>query len=304
MPTYNGAAHLRAALESVRAQATGIELIAIDDGSDDGTLATLEQYSQVLPLRIVRRARSGNWVAGSNHGLSLARSEYACFLHQDDLWLPGRTSVLRRAVEATPDAGLVVHPSWFVDERGERLGLWRCPLPAGKLAPQLVVQRLIVQNFLAIPAPLFRRELALRAGGMDESLWYTADWDFWLTLSRSGLVVHEPEPLAAFRVHGGSQTSQRTRDEAELRRQLEAVLNKHLAFAAGGNGHVHSAAAFSVDLNVALAQALHHRRFPWARLLRKFLSLGPRGWHRFLRDSRIAERVVARLRRGFRLDPT
>jgi len=46
-----------------------------------------------------------------------------------------------------------------------------------------VLQRLIVQNFLAVPAPLFRRELALQAGGMDESLWYAADWDLWLNLS-------------------------------------------------------------------------------------------------------------------------
>jgi Glycosyl transferase family 2 len=305
MPTFNGAAYLPAALESVRAQAaSGIELIAVDDGSDDGTVAALEEYGRILPLRVVRRARSGNWVAGSNHGLSLARSEYACFLHQDDLWLPGRVNLLRRAVEAAPDAALVVHPSWFVDERGDRLGLWRCPLPRGRLDSQLVVERLIVQNFLAIPAPVFRRELALRAGGMDEALWYTADWDLWLTLARIGSVVHEPEPLAAFRVHAGSQTSQRTRDRAELRRQLEAVLRKHLPSAAGGKDHVAAAAAFSVELNVALAGSLHRRRFGWGGLLKRFVSLGPRGWHRFLRDSRIAERVGARLRRGLRPGPT
>jgi biotin/methionine sulfoxide reductase len=35
-----------------------------------------------------------------------------------------------------------------------------------------------MQNFIAVPAPLFAREAALRVGGMDAALWYTADWDF------------------------------------------------------------------------------------------------------------------------------
>src|SRR2546430_4101777 len=77
MPTYNGDAFLAAALESIRAQQDGgdFEVIAVDDGSEDGTLATLDAYSSRLPLRIVRRPRTGNWVASSNHGLAVARRE-------------------------------------------------------------------------------------------------------------------------------------------------------------------------------------------------------------------------------------
>jgi GT2 family glycosyltransferase len=304
VPTYNGERYLRAALESVKAQdRAGLELIAIDDGSTDGTLAILEEYSAALPLRVVQRPRTGNWVATTNHALSLARGEYACFLHQDDLWLDGRVEALARVVKDAPDAAMVVHPSWFVDDRGKRLGLWRCPLPAGKVSGELVARRLIVQNFLAIPAPIFRRELALRAGGMDEALWYTADWDLWLTLARAGDVVHEDRPLAAFRIHGSSQTSQRTRDEAALRGQLDAVLQKHLPSAAAGNRRIASVAAFSVDLNVALSGALHRGGLPWARLVREFVSLGPLGWRGFVRDSRIAERVFARVRCRLRPDP-
>jgi GT2 family glycosyltransferase len=304
LPTYNGAAYLRAALESVRAQGDGgIEVIAVDDGSTDDTLVILEEYATLLPIRIERRQRVGNWVAGTNHGLSLARGKYACFLHQDDLWLEDRARVLRRALESGADATLVVHPSIFVDDRGRKLGIWRCPLPAGTVPGQLVFERLIVQNFLAIPAALFRPELVIENGGMDESLWYTADWDLWLRLARMGPVLHEPRPLACFRVHGASQTSQRSRDEAALRGQLEAVLRRHLSAAAAGNEHVAAAATFSADLNVALAGALHGRGFPWGRLLQKFLSLGPVGWQRFFRDSRITERVGARLRRRLRPEP-
>ena len=63
----------------------------------------------------------------------------------------------------------------------------------------LFVERLAVQNFIAIPAAAFDRELALRLGTMDESLWYTADWDLWLRLGRAGNVRHIRSPLAASR---------------------------------------------------------------------------------------------------------
>ncbi len=298
MPTYNGGAFLVAALESIRAQQAGgeFEVIAVDDGSEDGTVATLETYSSRLPLRIVRRPRSGNWVASTNHGLAVARGEYACLLHQDDLWMDGRLRALRAALDAAPDAALVVHPSWFVDARGARLGRWRCPLPPGRVDPALVLERLIVQNFLAVPAPLFRRDLALQAGGMDESLWYAADWDLWLKLSRGGTVLHHPEPLAAFRIHAASQTAQRSAGAEDLRLQLETVLRRHLPAAAGGDRRLASVAEFSVELNLALAGGLHRRAAPWGRLSAGFLALGPSGWRRYLRDSRIAERVAARLR--------
>lgn len=298
MPTYNGGAFLAAALESIRAQggAGDFEVIAVDDGSEDSTIATLEAYSARLPLRILRRPRSGNWVASTNHGLAVARGEYACLLHQDDLWMDGRLRALRSALDAAPDTSLLVHPSWFVDARGVRLGRWRCPLPEGRVDAALVAQRLIVQNFLAVPAPLFRRELALRTGGMDESLWYTADWDLWLKLSSSGAVVHHAEPLAAFRIHAASQTARRSSRGDDLRVQLQTVLRRHLPRLAAGDRRLASVAEYSVDLNVALAGSLHSRRAPWGRLTARFLALGPAGWKRYLRDSRIAERVSARLR--------
>jgi Glycosyl transferase family 2 len=298
MPTYNGGAFLAEALESIRAQQGGgeFEVIAVDDGSEDGTVAALQAYSSRLPLRIVCRPRGGNWVANTNHGLAIARGEYACLLHQDDLWMEGRLRSLRAALDAAPDVTLVVHPSWFLDARGARLGRWRCPLPSGRVDPALVLERLIVQNFLAVPAPVFHRGLAVQAGRLDESLWYTADWDLWLKLSAGGTVLHHPEPLAAFRIHAASQTARRSARGEDLRLQLETVLRRHLPAAAQGDRRLESVARFSLELNLALAGALHHRPVPWGRLGADFLALGPSGWRRYLRDSRIAERVGARLR--------
>ena len=301
MPTYNGAAHLAAALESVAAQAdSGVEVIAVDDGSTDATVSILRSFADRLALRILQPGRTGEWAANTNHALARARADHVCLLHQDDLWLPGRLNALKRLVARWPTATLFLHPSWFIGADGERLGLWRCPFPACRpLSPAFAVGRLLVQNFIAAPAALFRHDTALAAGGLDPVLWYTADWDFWLKLAASGPTVYCSQPLAAFRIHPLSQTVVRGSQVGEVRRQLELVLERHLSTSSGrspGPAAVHRAAHFSIDMNVHLLARYHGEKSPWVDLLRRFLRLGPAGWRLYLRDSRILERVLARLR--------
>lgn len=297
VPTYNGAAYLDRALASIAAQADdGVEVIAIDDGSTDATTTILDRYADRLHLRIESRGRVGNWVANSNHGLRLARADHACFLHQDDLWLPGRLRALRPLVSRAAGPALLLHPSRFVNARDQFLGMWHCPLSAGPHAPEQVMEHLLVQNFIAIPAPIFSRQAALDVGGLDEGLWYTADWDFWLRLASRGPTVYHTRPLTAFRVHGDSQTMQGAARAAEMRRQLDVVLERHLPRLRKNAMQIGAAARLSVELNHALAEAVGGRRPPWLRLARRFLGLGLSGCHRFLRDSRIIERVQARVR--------
>lgn len=301
MPTYNGSQYLARALDSVVEQAGGdIELIAVDDGSTDGTVEVLASYAARLPLQIVQHQHVGNWAANSNHGLRLAQGRYACFLHQDDFWLPNRLRTLRALLAQAPDAALVLHPVWFVDAHDRRLGRWRCPLHAAQLGlpPDVVVPRLLVQNFIGMPAPTFPRELALGVGGFDDTLWFTPDWDLWLKLASSGPTVYHGEPLAAFRIHPDSQTSLRTRGIEGLRHQLEIVQERHFdAWIRGRSPDrcLVAAARFSTELTLALAALAHRLRPDWIRLARASLALGPAAWHRFWRDSRIIERVGARL---------
>jgi glycosyltransferase involved in cell wall biosynthesis len=296
MPVWNGERYLTEALRSIEREGTdGTEVIAVDDGSSDESPEILRRWEQRLPLRRLARERGGNWVAATNAGLREARGEYVCFLHQDDLWLPGRLAAIAREARTSP--ALILHPSLFVGPEGSTLGTWRCPLPEGEVDPRLFAERLIVQNFIAIPAPAFRREAALRLGGMDERLWYAADWDLWLRLGSEGPIRHFNAVLAAFRVHPASQTMVR-KDVAERRAQLGAVLERH---AGRARPAARRAARFSAEMNLALLAAASRTAVPWRPLLRALFWLGPAGWVRYLRDSRIVERVRARLllrRRG------
>ena len=299
IPTYNGEDYLPSALDSIIAQGDrSIECIVVDDGSTDSTLAILESYANRLPIRVFQRKR-GNWVTNTNYALSVACADYVCFLHQDDLWLGDRLKKMKGLIEQYPQANLYLHASVFIDTQGKRLGVWQCPYATDAVIDaQTAIEKLLIQNFIAIPAPIFRREAALRLGGMDEQLWYTADWDFWLKLAALG-TVYLPEPLAAFRVHANSQTMLRSASLPQFQEQLHTVLEKHLnGWEASENvkQKTRQVAFFSTDVNTTLAAIIHGKKVNSLKLLSDFLSLGPDGWHQYLRDSRIRERVLARLK--------
>lgn len=303
LPTYNGEAFLEQALASVAAELTPetpVELIAIDDGSNDDTPEILRAWSGRLPLRLKIQSHSGNWVASTNVGLTEARGRYVCFLHQDDLWLPGRLAAVQAAVTRHPGAALFLSPSRFIDSRGRSCGLWRCPLPiARELTAREVLPHLSVQNFIAIPAPVFARTAVQAAGSMDETLWFTADWDYWARLAELGATVYSEDPQTEFRIHSLSQTAQGSRNSEDFRMQYQAAIERTLLRAeAAGCGDlsvVRRAAQWSCEINVALAALAHRRPVAWPKLFRA-IPASPWVWRRFFYSARFWDRTLARLR--------
>jgi hypothetical protein len=307
MPTFNGERYLAAALGSLLGQLDGdAELVVVDDGSSDGTVELVERLTRGTPTRLLRPGRLGSWAAATNRGLRQARGQWCCILHQDDLWLPGRLARLRAEL---PRAGgaLILHDARYVDPAGAPLGDWTCPLPGGEVDAEHFVERLLVQNFIAMPSPTFLRAAALREGGLDERLWFSADWDLWLRLGAAGPVRFIPEVLAAFRLHPESQTAARPVGEGEWAEQLNAVLERHLErwpVTGVRRRRVERAARASVAVNSTLALAARGVHGSWAPLAFQLACLGPAGWGRYLRDSRLVERVGARLRLRRRLATT
>jgi glycosyltransferase involved in cell wall biosynthesis len=301
MPVFNGGAYLRSALDSIVCQGEeDIEILVVDGDSTDGTQSILTEYQNRLPLQILKRERSSNWVDKTNTGLSAARGTYACFLHHDDLWFENRLRTLKPLTEQFPAAVLLLHASNFLDNEGRNLGLWSCPLPP---APQVVsspmmIERLLVQNFISILAPIFRLEAALKVKGLDDSLWYTADWDFWLKIAACGDSIYYPKSLSGFRVHPQSQTVVRS-SGADFREQLEIVAERHFRQWHAPEPHkrrLRRVAGFSIEVNIALAGAAHGKKLNILKLFMAFLEMGPSGWSRYIRDSRIWERVSARIK--------
>ena len=258
----------------------------------------MRQYERRLPIQLSIRQDLAAWQTKTNLGVQLAKGGYCCILHQDDLWLPGRVDAIQRWIKIMPEAVLHLAPTVIVDSRGRHLGNWRCPLPQGQvLTEKLLVERLLVQNFVSVPAPVFRRGAWLSCGGMDEVLWYTPDWDIWLKLAAAGSVIYHEEYTTGFRVHGASLTVSGSRDGRAFQLQMEMVLDRHIDRMTGKDRRrVERAAQISISINVALATATAGNLKMLPQAVRGLLSLGPSGVRRYLRDSRLWERLAPRLR--------
>jgi glycosyltransferase involved in cell wall biosynthesis len=301
MPTYNGERYLRETFASLAAQdERGFECVVIDGGSTDGTRDIIEEYSRQLDIRLFVRPDFPDWVSKTNFAFGEARAAHVCMLHHDDLWLPGRARAVKQALARHPEVVMVLHASHFIDAEGTTLGTWRCPLePEPKVySPSELLEQMLVQSFISCPAPTFRRDAALTVGGIDEKLWYTGDWDFYLKLAEQGRAVYLPEVLSAFRIHGSSLTVTRSANVEDFQQQLATVLARHIGTIENATRRraIGRASQASNAVNVALAAALHgsYALLPGAFL--RLVALGPIGWRRYFRDSRIVERVGARLR--------
>jgi glycosyltransferase involved in cell wall biosynthesis len=106
LPIFNAAAYLPEALHSVCAQTfTAWELIAVDDGSTDGSAAVLRGWPDPR-LRWTRQPHQGA-AAARNAGLLRARAPYVAFLDADDVWLPDKLAAQVAALAADPALALV-----------------------------------------------------------------------------------------------------------------------------------------------------------------------------------------------------
>ncbi|MBJ7595842.1 MAG: glycosyltransferase [Candidatus Dormibacteraeota bacterium] len=300
IPTYNGGRYLRSTLASIeRERPVGIEIIAVDDGSSDATMDILTSSARTLPIRLVRGPGRAGWVGATNIGAREARGTWLCMLHQDDLWLPGRLRSLQHTSSHNPHAGLLVGESEFLDESGRRIGRWRLPWHGTPPQPTEMARRLYVQNWLALPSCAVKTNLLKALNYLDEDLWYTADWDLWLRLVRDAPIAIAHGVLSGFRIHGSSQTVERSADIGAFESQMRTVQERH-RWAADGRSDVLAAGEMSTLTNVALASLLHRGRFPASALARQALRLRGGGWRRFARDSRIVDRAGPRIRLAVR----
>jgi glycosyltransferase involved in cell wall biosynthesis len=301
VPVYNGRRYLTAALDSVLAQTDqDVEILVTDDGSTDGSLDIIDTYARQGKIIPISGPRLGNWVTNSNQAVDRARGQVVTFLHQDDLWLPARLARLREACKRNPGGQLWIGPTRFIDPAGRIAGNWNLPFKpaAGSLDARRFVEHLLVQNFLGMPAPAFSRNTYKALGGMDERLWFAADWDLWIRLGAEAPVLVDLQATTGFRLHGESQTMVGADDAESMRLQTEAVRARHLwrVLDPKDRDAIDRAGHFAAELNASLASAWSRQPIRWSALLRSFSSLGMRGGYRFARDARFIERVTARVR--------
>jgi len=179
IPAWNAARSLSRAIDSVLAQTwERREVIVVDDGSTDNSLALLAGYGE--QLRVVSQANGGPSSA-RNRGLREARGQYVAFLDADDHWLPEKLERQVALLEARPDLGFCSTSTTVVDTRGEPVRDWPCCNTAEPLLVTLFMHSSAVSG--STSGVLVRRQLLLEAGGFDEHLRGFEDPDLWIRLA-------------------------------------------------------------------------------------------------------------------------
>ena len=112
VPLYNKVPYVKRSLDSILAQTfTDYELIIVDDGSTDNSVAICEDFINSLTpsfnnsLRLIRQPNSGV-AAARNNGVKASKGDYVAFLDADDWWEPTFLEEMDSLISEYPDAGI------------------------------------------------------------------------------------------------------------------------------------------------------------------------------------------------------
>jgi len=210
MPTFNYAAFLPEAIESVLAQDfADFELLIVDDCSSDDTAGVVKPYcARDGRIRFSVNPVNLGMVANWNHCLQRAAGRHIKFLFGDDkLADPSALSKLLALLRGHPAATLAASARTIIDAQSHRIGLWR-PLSGGYYNGHKLIAQCLLDGDNPIGEPsavLFRRADAAR--GFDAAYRQLVDLEMWFHLLERGDLVCTDEPLCAFRRHARQQTA-------------------------------------------------------------------------------------------------
>jgi glycosyltransferase involved in cell wall biosynthesis len=176
IPTYNRALWVVEAVDSVLAQSfRDLELIVVDDGSTDETVAKLAPYRD--RLRYAFQARAGV-SAARNRGLDLARGEWVAFLDSDDLWLPVKLEAQVDFFKRNPEAEICQTEEIWI-RNGRRVNpRQRHRKPSGRIFEPSLALCLVSPSAVMLKKTLFDQ-----IGRFDPQLPACEDYDLWLRIS-------------------------------------------------------------------------------------------------------------------------
>lgn len=216
IPVYNGEKTIQATLESVLQQTfPDFELIIINDGSTDQTLARIAQYDDPR-LSIYTNIRQGAAVS-RNQGFQHSTGEYIAFLDADDLWTVDKLEAQLKALKDHPENTVAYSWTDYIDVAGNKLYSGSYLALNGD-----IYSNLLVRNFLENGSnPMIKRQAFIDIGGFDESLEGGQDWDLYLRLAAKYQFIAVPKVQIYYRVSSGSISSNLSRQEQQVLQVME-----------------------------------------------------------------------------------
>ena len=124
LPVYNGRKYIRESIDSILGQSfTDWELIAVDDGSADGTAEILSEYvSRDDRISVIYNPVNQKLPKSLNIGFSRAKGGYLTWTSDDNRYLPDALETMAEYLDKNTDAAIVRSDYYFINESGERFG--------------------------------------------------------------------------------------------------------------------------------------------------------------------------------------
>ena len=206
IPAYNAERYLGVTLASVQAQTyRNIEILVVDDGSNDSTAQIVEQAARIDDrIRLFRQCNLGVALA-RNTALARAKGEFVAPLDADDVWHPQNLALQVAALQKA-GPGVAVSYAWFVmiDQHGEFYGTG----PESRFGrKQEVLSAQLKGNFIGNASSTVMRRKAVEAvGGYDATLRARGaegceDQALYISLAKHWDYTFVPQYLIAYRVH-------------------------------------------------------------------------------------------------------
>jgi hypothetical protein len=206
----DGERFLGEAIDSVLGQSLqGIEVIVVDDGSNDGTPAILKRYARSDPRIAVRRQGPEGAAVAANRGVAQASASMVAMLDADDIAVPTRLERQSRFLAEHPSVAVVGGAMSLIDEQGTPIADASYPL----------VHADIIEAFdrgtpIANPAVMFRKDAFEQVGGYRPQLVPAADFDLWLRVSERYELANLPDVVVSYRLHTGQLSLRRLEEQS------------------------------------------------------------------------------------------
>ncbi|CAM2005406.1 Glycosyltransferase [Acanthopleuribacter pedis] len=235
MPVYNGMPYLPEAVAAVQAQRDcAFECVVVNDGSEDGTAAYLDQIAREDPRFRVFHAPHGGIVAALNLGLTHVRADWIARMDADDQCAPDRLARQARFLQAHPEIGLVAARVAYDGDAERNRGFALYVDWSNELCePEMIWLNRFVESPLVHPSVMFRRDCVARFGGYRDGA-FPEDYELWLRWLDAGVKMSKlPEVLVSWREREDRLTRvhERYTDLAFYRAKalyLQRFLSRHL----------------------------------------------------------------------------
>ena len=210
--SYNRKQRLSEAIDSVLKQTLlPSQLILVDDGSVDGSQDVIRCYANQYPDLVTAIFHSSNQgVAASRiDALRAVKGDYVTYLDDDDRFLPTKLAREARTLEEDPDCQMVFSNYYFVDQQGERIGVWsnRKNLDKGNTLFKVFARQF--PKRWSFKMGLVNYEAWSRIGFYDPHLALWEDFDMEIRLAKQLKTVYVEEPLSEIRLFGNGVSKSR-----------------------------------------------------------------------------------------------